>query len=163
MAETFNEQLGVVVLDDVVNSFDIGHRGQLAELPATEFTEWQLIVLTHDEQFYQRVGRVAKNWHQLEFASWSYEEGPRTTAYQTTDLLGAARAALSSHDRIATATKGRRAVEEFLQELCAGLGVALPFRRGIKNDRREIGELMSGLRARLSDHRRSYNDTFDRY
>jgi hypothetical protein len=35
MAETFNERLGFLVLDDVVNSFDVDHRGELAALLAT--------------------------------------------------------------------------------------------------------------------------------
>ena len=37
MAETFNEQLGFLVLDDVINSFDVEHRGRLAELLADGF------------------------------------------------------------------------------------------------------------------------------
>src|ERR1035437_5627172 len=62
MAETFNERVGFLVLDDVVNSFDIPHRGQLAELLASEYKEWQLLVLTHDEQFYRRLTRLAPDW-----------------------------------------------------------------------------------------------------
>ncbi|HEX2462880.1 MAG TPA: AAA family ATPase, partial [Vicinamibacterales bacterium] len=37
MAETFNEQIGFLVLDDVINSFDVEHRGRLAELLADGF------------------------------------------------------------------------------------------------------------------------------
>jgi energy-coupling factor transporter ATP-binding protein EcfA2 len=161
MAQTFNDQLGFLVLDDVVNSFDLGHRGQLAELLAMEFKDWQLIVLTHDEQFYQRILRIGRDWNRLEFTSWTYEEGPRTTSYQTGDLLAAAREALGMHDRIGAAQKGRRALEEFLQELAEGIEAPLPYRRGAKNDRREIGELMRGLRRRLGEHRPSYAATFD--
>ena len=29
MAETFNEQIGFLLLDDVINSFDVEHRGRL--------------------------------------------------------------------------------------------------------------------------------------
>jgi energy-coupling factor transporter ATP-binding protein EcfA2 len=151
MAESFNERIGFLVLDDVVNSFDIGHRGQLADLLATDFKDWQLLVLTHDEQFYRRIIRLAPDWSRLEFTSWTFEEGPRTTLYQTADMLEAARQALADHDRIGAATKGRRAVEEFLQEMCEGLEAPLPFRRGSTNDRREIGELISGLRRRLKE------------
>lgn len=156
MAETFNQHVGFLVLDDVVNSFDIPHRGQLADLLASEYKEWQLLVLTHDEQFYRRITRRAPDWSRLEFTSWSYEEGPRSALYQTADMAAAARKSLADHDRIGAATKGRRAIEEFLQEVCEGLTAPLPFRRGVGNDRREIGELMKGLRRRLSDHKSSY-------
>lgn len=157
MAETFNQHVGFMVLDDVVNSFDIPHRGQLADLLASEYKEWQLLVLTHDEQFYRRITRRAPDWSRLEFTSWSYEDGPRSALYQTADMAAAARRSLADHDRIGAATKGRRAIEEFLQEVCEGLKAPLPFRRGVDNDRREIGELMKGLRRRLSDHKPSYS------
>ena len=156
MAETFNEKVGFLVLDDVVNSFDIPHRGRLAELLTSEYKGWQLIVLTHDEQFYRRLTRLGPDWSRLEFTSWSYEEGPRSAMYQTADMVAAARAALDSHDRVAAAAKGRRAVEEFLQEACEGIQAPLVFRRGTDNDRREIGELVKGFRHTLRDHKPSY-------
>ena len=53
------------------------------------------------------------------------------------------------------ATKGRRALEELLQEVCEALWAPLPFRRGQANDRREIGELFIGLRRTLKEHAKS--------
>ena len=50
------------------------------------------------------------------------------------------------------ATKARRSLEELLQEVCQGIGAPLPFRRGAGNDRREIGELFTGLRRGLDKH-----------
>ena len=75
MAETFNEQLGFLVLDDVINSFDVEHRGRLAELLADGFPDWQLIVLTHDQQFFEHLCRRAPSWRRLELTSWSYAAG----------------------------------------------------------------------------------------
>ena len=37
MAESFNEDVGFVVLDDVVNSFDINHRGRLRRAASQGF------------------------------------------------------------------------------------------------------------------------------
>ena len=59
MAESFNERIGFLVLDDVINSFDVEHRGRLAELLADGFSAWQLIVLTHDQQFFEHLCRRA--------------------------------------------------------------------------------------------------------
>ncbi len=81
MAQTFNEKLRFLVLDDVINSFDLEHRGQLAELLAEKFNDWQLIVLTHDRQFFEHLSRRAPTWKRLEITSWSYDQGPRTTKY----------------------------------------------------------------------------------
>lgn len=152
MAETFNDRLGFVVLDDVVNSFDIHHRGQLAELLASEYGDWQLIVLTHDHAFYQQLTRLAPEWKKIEFTSWTYEEGPRMIGYETGGLLEKATERLGEGDLHGAATKGRRALEEVLQEACEGMGAPVPFRRGHKNDRREAGELLIGVRRGLKEY-----------
>ena len=155
MAASFNEKLGFLILDDVINSFDVEHRGRLAELLADGFADWQLIVLTHDQQFFEHLSRRAPSWRKIEFTSWSHASGPRTTKYETSGMLAAARERLQSGDVQGAATKGRRALEELLQEVCEALWAPLPFRRGQANDRREIGELFIGLRRALKEHAKS--------
>ncbi|HET9894595.1 MAG TPA: AAA family ATPase [Streptosporangiaceae bacterium] len=158
MADTFNQDLDFVVLDDVVNSFDIDHRGELAKFLANDFSHRQLLVLTHDQLFFDRLTRLAPSWKRVEFTSWDYAEGPRLTTYQTGTILEKAHAASSNGDRVTAAMMGRRALEELLQETCEGLAAPLPFRRGAKNDRREIGEVLPGVRRSLKEAARpTYN------
>ena len=152
MAETFNDRLGFLVLDDVVNSFDIGHRGQLAEVLTSRFEGRQLVVLTHDPIFFERVTRLAPSWTRCEFTSWTFKDGPRTTAYDSRTVLAKARVALDGHDTMGAGQKGRRALEELLQEICEALTAPLAFRRGARNDHREVGELFKGLRRALKDY-----------
>jgi energy-coupling factor transporter ATP-binding protein EcfA2 len=161
MAASFNEKLGFLILDDVINSFDVEHRGRLAELLADGFADWQLIVLTHDQQFFEHLSRRAPSWRKLEFTSWSHASGPRTTKYETSGMLAAARERLDSGDVQGAATKGRRALEELLQEVCEALWAPLAFRRGQANDRREIGELFIGLRRALKEHAKSQLPTVE--
>lgn len=152
MAQTFNEKLRFLVLDDVINSFDVEHRGQLASLLAEKFDDWQLIVLTHDHQFFEHLSRRAPSWKRLEITSWSYDGGPRTTKYDSVGILGEARDRLGQGDVNGAATKARRALEELLQEICERLEAELPFRRGTANDRRELGEVFRGVRRALKEH-----------
>ena len=159
MAQSFNQRIGFLLLDDVINSFDVEHRGRLAELLAEGFAEWQLIVLTHDQQFFEHLSRRAPSWRKLEFTSWSYADGPRTTQYETAGILRAARERLDSGDVQGAATKARRALEELLQEVCEALWAPLPFRRGQANDKREIGELFKGLRRTLKERAKTLLDS----
>jgi energy-coupling factor transporter ATP-binding protein EcfA2 len=161
MAETFNEQIGFLVLDDVINSFDVEHRGRLAELLADGFADWQLIVLTHDQQFYEHLSRRAPSWRRLEFTSWSHASGPRTTQYDTMDILRNARERLEQGDVHDAATKARRALEELLQEVCEALWAPLPFRRGQANDKREIGELFKGVRRTLKERAKPLSESLE--
>jgi energy-coupling factor transporter ATP-binding protein EcfA2 len=152
MAETFNEKLRFLVLDDVINSFDREHRSHLADLLANEFSEWQLVVLTHDHQFYEHLTRRAPSWRKLELTSWTYGEGPRTSGFAGSGILAAARERLEQGDVGGAAAKARRALEEQLQEVCQALEAPLAFRRGQANEQREIGELLRGLRRTLKEH-----------
>ena len=161
MAESFNEQIGFLLLDDVINSFDVEHRGRLAELLAEEFSEWQLIVLTHDQQFFEHLSRRAPSWRKLEFTSWSYGTGPRTTQYETAGILRSAQERFQSGDFQGAATKARRALEELLQEVCEALWAPLPFRRGQANDKREIGELFKGVRRTLKERAKPMLDSME--
>jgi energy-coupling factor transporter ATP-binding protein EcfA2 len=161
MAESFNERIGFLVLDDVINSFDVEHRGRLAELLADGFPGWQLIVLTHDQQFFEHLSRRAPSWRKLEFTSWSYESGPRTTQYQTGGILRHASERLESGDVEGAASKARRALEELLQEVCEALWAPLPFRRGQANDKRELGELFKGVRRTLKDRAKPMLDSIE--
>ena len=152
MAQTFNQKLRFLVLDDVINSFDLEHRGELAALLAEKFDDWQLVVLTHDRQFFDHLARRAPSWKRLEITSWNYEHGPRMTSYRSTGILGEAQERLAQGDVSGAATKARRALEELLQEICEALAATLPFRRGTRNDQREIGELMKGVRRGVKEH-----------
>ena len=159
MADSFNEQLDFLVLNDVVNSFDAEHRGELAALLAGDFAHRQLIVLTHDQLFFDRLTRLAPSWKRIEFTSWDFHEGPRTMAYQSAKMLQKAQSALDNGDRPSAAMMGRRALEEVLQDVCEGLAAPLPFRRGIRNDRREIGEVLAGARRILKElSKGTYNE-----
>ena len=152
MSETFNEKLGFLVLDDVVNSFDADHRGRLAKLLASEFVDRQLIVLTHDHVFYQQLTRLARQWRKVEITSWSYEEGPRLLGYEFGTFLEKARECLGQGDFHGATAKSRRALEELLQEACEGMGALVGFRRGVRNDRRDANELLMGVRRALKQH-----------
>ena len=123
--------------------------GRLAELLVKEFDTRQIIILTHDEQFCSRIRVLAPSWLDEHFTSWSYEDGPRTRQYKGDRFLVEAGEELVNGNRVGAAQKGRRALEEFLQEACEELEALLPFRRGHRNDQREAYEVMKGLRRTL--------------
>lgn len=157
MAETLNQALGFLILDDVVNSFDIEHRGALAQLLASEFRDRQLIVLTHDHLFYERMRRLAPEWQCLELMAWSYDEGLRSSRDRpAAGLIGKARQHLERDDPGEAARTARRALEEVLHEVCEALEAPLPHRKGIANEQREAGELMLGVRRALKEHAREF-------
>ena len=154
MARTFNERLNFLVLDDVVNSFDVTHRGRLGELLIEEFHDWQLVVLTHDRYFFEQVRRKVKGWSSYQVLGWSYERGPSLREHRGATDVDAAFELLDAGAIGDGARRGRRGLEHVLKELCEGLEVPLPYRRGNDNEFREIGQLLNGLRRLLKDDSR---------
>jgi hypothetical protein len=154
MARTFNERLEFLVLDDVVNSFDVTHRGRLGELLIEEFQDWQLVVLTHDRYFFEQVRRRVKGWSAYQVLGWKYGRGPALREHRGATDVDAALELLEAGAIGDAARRGRRGLEHVLKELCEGLEVPLPYRRGNDNEFREIGQLLNGLRRLLKDDSR---------
>ncbi len=154
MARTFNEHLEFLVLDDVVNSFDVTHRGRLSDLFIEEFKDWQLVVLTHDRYFFEQIRRRVKGWATFQVLGWSYDRGPSLREHRGATDVDAAIELLDAGATGDAARRGRRGLEHVLKELCEGLEVPLPYRRGNDNEFREIGQLISGLRRLLKDDSR---------
>jgi len=73
----FNSSFKFIILDDVVNSFDAFKRPKVSQLLATKFSDFQVLMLTHDQIFFDTVQRDFPQWNRYKFASWDYTTGPR--------------------------------------------------------------------------------------
>ncbi|MDR2145123.1 MAG: hypothetical protein LBE91_01510 [Tannerella sp.] len=72
----FNKENRFIILDDVISSFDITHRERFANLLFEKFADYQIILLTHETEWFDRVRQIAegKNWliHEIK---WSEARG----------------------------------------------------------------------------------------
>ncbi|MBS1613481.1 MAG: AAA family ATPase, partial [Bacteroidetes bacterium] len=73
----FNSQFKFFILDDVVNSFDAFKRPKVAQLLASRFSDFQVLVLTHDQIFFDTMQRDFPSWQRYKITSWDYYTGPR--------------------------------------------------------------------------------------
>jgi hypothetical protein len=73
----FNSDFKFILLDDVVNSFDAFKRPKVSQLIAARFSDFQVLMLTHDQIFFDTVQRDFPQWNRYKFASWDYTTGPR--------------------------------------------------------------------------------------
>lgn len=66
-----------LVLDDVVNGFDAPHRQGLLRLFEEEFSDWQVIVFSHDSAFRDIAMHATEGgWTFLEIVKWTPGGGP---------------------------------------------------------------------------------------
>jgi recombinational DNA repair ATPase RecF len=73
----FNNEFKFFILDDVINSFDCFKRPRVSQLLASKFADFQVLLLTHDQIFFDTVQRDFPNWQRYKFTGWDYENGPR--------------------------------------------------------------------------------------
>lgn len=77
----FNPSGSLLVLDDVLTSVDREHRHRITNLILDEFSDYQVILTTHDNVWFEDikaklVGARRKRWEGVEIGGWSLEEGP---------------------------------------------------------------------------------------
>ena len=65
-----------LVLDDVIASFDSVHQTRLIRLLNSEFADWQILLLTHDQQLSRTVIAEAPDWLHEKVVAWTVLEGP---------------------------------------------------------------------------------------
>jgi len=75
-AKAFNKQNKFFVLDDVISSFDRPHGSRFAKLLTDKFSDYQILLLTHEQGFIELVASdvKSKGWLMKDF-KWSKENG----------------------------------------------------------------------------------------
>jgi hypothetical protein len=73
----FNNDFKFFILDDVVNSFDSFKRPRVAQLIASKFNDFQVLMITHDQIFFDTVQRNFPEWQRYKFTAWDYTTGPK--------------------------------------------------------------------------------------
>jgi len=72
----FNEQFKFIVLDDIINSFDSYKRQRVIDLLKAEFQDFQILLLTHDALWKDRLYRSMPSWVRVEFYGYAPSSGP---------------------------------------------------------------------------------------
>lgn len=67
-ARIFNTQAKFLVLDDIVTSFDTSHRRRLLRLLRDEFSDWQIIILTHESVWFDIIKKEMAQY------GWKFHE-----------------------------------------------------------------------------------------
>ena len=78
LIKVLNPKVPILVLDDIVTSYDAQFRFRIASLLAGKFREFQIILFTHDEQFYQMLidKMDPKKWKYDRIVRFNREYGP---------------------------------------------------------------------------------------
>jgi hypothetical protein len=136
-----------LVLDDVVVSLDRNHRGMVVDLLEKQFTDRQILVFTHDRDWYSEMRHRldGQRWH---FKSLLPYETPRLGIRWSdrTTTFDDARAQLGDRPDGA-GNDARKIMDIELALLSEKLQIRLPYLRGDRNDRRNYSDFLPRLMA----------------
>ena len=142
----FNKDCKFVVLDDIMNSLDTGHRDSLLDLIDQEFSDYQVILFTHDEFWFQKIKSKFPSWIHKKIKSWEYSRGPvieksNTTMEDIDELLKDNAKARDAGYKLALH------VEDTLNELCENIQAEIKYRYH-KSNPPTLDELFVGFHKR---------------
>ncbi|MEC5325490.1 AAA family ATPase [Aurantimonas sp. A3-2-R12] len=145
----FNGAAPLIALDDVVTSYDADHRRAIGALLAKMFTDCQIILVTHDERFFNHLKDqlTAKEWQFTRIIGLDPAFGPRFADHKVTDEMIADRWAKGEP----AANEMRQAEEEWLLGIARGFGVNVRIRQLERAYSYERAELASAIGGFLSD------------
>jgi len=134
-----------VILDDVVVSFDRNHRGMVGTLLVKEFSDRQVILFTHERDWYidLKAQLDQKIWESKTLMPWeSPEIGIRLSTRQFT--FDDARASLQTSPDSAANT-ARKIMDIFMAVMAESLKISLPYLHRERNDRRTGHEFLEKI------------------
>lgn len=135
-------------LDDVVVSLDRNHRGMIQSLLEKAFSDRQVIILTHDREWYTELRHQLANSNEWAFRTLlpyqTPEIGIRWSQKSTT--FDDARALIEDRPD-AAGNDARKIMDQELPQIAEHLEIRFPYLRSEKNDRRMAHEFLTRLVA----------------
>ena len=142
----FNSGFPFIVLDDVINSFDAYKRTKVIDLLKDELPDFQVLLLTHDDVWFERLTNYFPQWVRRRFKDWGYETGP---------LDGKKHAGLDRIEKVLDDDRGREAgsilgpfLEDKLQCICQDFKVKIPYNR---RNTYTLNDFFQALQKRVKD------------
>ena len=145
----FNKDCRFIVLDDIINSLDIHHRDTLIDLLEQEFQDYQMILFTHDDFWFEKLQVRFPSWIRKKIKDWDYTIGPiidfaKTTKEELSELLKDQTKAKEAGAKLGEHLEG------ILSELCESLEAKMKYRYS-KQELPTMNELFEALYSRLKE------------
>jgi hypothetical protein len=89
-ARMFNPSGSLLVLDDILTSIDKEHRHRVVQLLLQEFSDFQIVLTTHDEYLFESIKSSSQvrgeqsNWIFKQISRWTLDRGPESSAFEGT-------------------------------------------------------------------------------
>lgn len=148
-AKLFNKKSKFLILDDVISSFDKKHRMRFGQLLTEKFSDYQLLVLTHESEWFNFMSSMVKGigW-KISRTSWSTDKGT-SLEVPAGEIKEQIEEKLKSNNEQGLGNLLRKYLERMLKEVCLELEAEVKFQFNDRNEQRMTEELLSSVKSRL--------------
>jgi len=145
--KAFNKINKFIVLDDVISSYDSNHRARLASFIYEKLHDYQIIVLTHDKDWFDYFSRIVKgkNWL-INTIRCDDLSGP-VIDLPLPNLKEQIENQISAGNTDGLGNKMRKYLEGTLKKISKILGVLVRYENNDKNEDRMPNELLSAIKG----------------
>lgn len=146
----FNKVNKFILLDDVISSFDTNHRIKFANLLFEKFSDYQIILLTHEAEWFSYVRQLAKkkSWIIGEI-KWTEAKGAHLDE-KPNNLKKFIESGLANSSIDTLGNPIRKYLEFILKDICLNLDVKVSFRLNDVNEKRMPDELLNELKSKIN-------------
>ena len=143
--KAFNKKIGFLILDDVISSFDKNHRVRFADLLIERFSDYQIILLTHEKDWFDYVSNSVKgkNWV-VGSIKWSEDKGTHVEE-PPKNLKNRIEDKIARSDESGLGNDTRKYLEYLLKRISFNIKVKVDFQFNDKNEERMAYELLTCL------------------
>jgi hypothetical protein len=149
--KAFNKENYFFILDDVISSFDRGHRARFAKLLIDKFNEYQVLLLTHEKDFFELVSSDVKskgwNIHQI---TWTPEKGTGIEK-GTVDTKERIKKKLDEKNTEGLGNDIRIYSEKVLKEIALNIEANVTFKYNETNEKRMAPELLDSIQNKIAN------------
>jgi len=124
-AKHFNPDFRFLILDDVINSFDVYKRPQVITLLKQEFSDHQVLLLTHDSVWCDQLSEKCPSWVQYRFIRLEPGSGP--VVMEGVSPLEEIERLINEDKPVSAGRDMGPFLERQLQQLCESFGVMVKY------------------------------------
>ncbi len=148
--KAFNKENRFIVLDDVISSFDSAHRARFTKLLTDKFSEYQILLLTHEQEFFNLVSSEVKG------RGWLI----RNLVWLTDSGTWVEEGMIDSKERILKKFEDKNIdglgndiriyTEKVMKEIASNIEAQVAFKYNEINEKRMAPELLDAVHSRIS-------------
>ena len=148
--KAFNKENGFFVLDDVISSFDRSHRARFAKLLTAEFSDYQILLLTHEQEFFDLVSSAVRSsgWLVRNFV-WSKDNGTELEEGKVDSKERILKKLADKNDE-GLGNDIRNYTEKMMKEIATNVEAQVAFEYNETNEKRMAPELLDVVHSRIS-------------